>query len=85
MFDYIYSEEKETKESLWERSSLHQLCEIWRQPDLSTMQCVCHIHKITTIALKSTCNNCSTVICNGQCENPLCDPGHGTKFSASAW
>nr|XP_022334273.1 CST complex subunit CTC1-like isoform X1 [Crassostrea virginica] len=78
------SEEKETKESLWERSSLHQLCEIWRQPDLSAMQCVCHIHKITTIALKSTCNNCSTVICNGQCENPLCDPGHGTKFSASA-
>ncbi|XP_061172035.1 CST complex subunit CTC1-like [Saccostrea echinata] len=77
---------KETKDatSLWEDVPLQRLYEGWRSPGLTRIQTVCHIHNITKLAFKSTCLNCSSVIHQGTCTNRLCDPGHGTNFSASA-
>lgn len=76
--------EPEMKDYQWENALTHHLCEIWRPPALSLFQCVTHIHRITKLSFKSTCLNCNSIICNGECENHLCNPDHGTKFSASA-
>ncbi|XP_062576449.1 uncharacterized protein LOC134238341 [Saccostrea cucullata] len=75
---------KETEDATWENVPLQRLYEGWRLPSLTKLQCVCHIHNITKLAFKSTCLNCSSVIYQGTCTNQLCDPGHGTNFSASA-